>query len=37
MFGIVSLIPGVLLIWLLLYFHTRFVEACAAKEAHQSN
>jgi hypothetical protein len=37
MFGIVSLIPGVLLIWLLLYFHTRFVEACAAKEAQQSN
>jgi hypothetical protein len=37
MFGIASLIPGVLLIWLLLYFHTRFVEACAAKEAQQSN
>jgi uncharacterized protein YjeT (DUF2065 family) len=37
MFGIVSLIPGVLLIWLLLYFHTRFVEACAAKEVQQSN
>jgi hypothetical protein len=31
-FGILSLIPGVLLIWLLLYCHTRFVEACAAKE-----
>lgn len=31
-FGILSLIPGVLLIWLLLYFHTRFVAACAAKE-----
>jgi hypothetical protein len=25
-----------LLIWLLLYCHTRFVEACAAKEARQS-
>jgi len=24
-----------LLIWLLLYCHTRFVEACAAKEARQ--
>jgi hypothetical protein len=36
-FGILSLIPGVLLIWLLLYYHTRFVEACAAKEAQQSN
>jgi hypothetical protein len=35
-FGILSLIPGVLLIWLLLYYHTRFVEACAAKEAQQS-
>ena len=35
-FGILSLIPGVLLIWLLLYCHTRFVEACAAKEARQS-
>jgi len=35
-FGILSLIPGVLLIWLLLYCHTRFVEACAAKEAQQS-
>lgn len=34
-FGILSLIPGVLLIWLLLYCHTRFVEACAAKEAQQ--
>ena len=31
-FGILSLIPGVLLIWLLLYCHTRFVAACAAKE-----
>jgi hypothetical protein len=36
MFGVLSLIPGVLLIWLLLYCHTRFVEACAAKEAQQS-
>lgn len=35
-FGILSLIPGVLLIWLLLYYHTRFVEAFAAKEAQQS-
>ena len=35
-FGTLSLIPGVLLIWLLLYCHTRFVEACAAKEAQQS-
>jgi hypothetical protein len=35
-FGVLSLIPGVLLIWLLLYYHTRFVEACAAKEAQQS-
>jgi hypothetical protein len=32
-FGIVSLLPGVLFIWLLLYCHTRFVEACAAREA----
>lgn len=32
-FGVLSLIPGVLLIWLMLYFHTRFVEACAASEA----
>ena len=32
-FGVLSLIPGVLLIWLMLYFHTRFVEACAAREA----
>jgi hypothetical protein len=37
LFGILSLIPGVLLIWLLLYCHTRFVEACAAKEAQHSN
>ncbi len=36
-FGILSLIPGVLLIWLLLYCHTRFIAACAAKEAQQSN
>jgi hypothetical protein len=35
-FGVLSLIPGVLLIWLLLYYHNRFVEACAAKEAQQS-
>jgi hypothetical protein len=34
--GVLSLIPGVLLIWLLLYYHTRFVEACTAKEAQQS-
>jgi hypothetical protein len=32
-FGILSLIPGVLLIWLMLYFHTRFIQACAAREA----
>jgi hypothetical protein len=35
-FGVLSLIPGVLLIWLMLYFHTRFVEACAAKETQLS-
>lgn len=35
-FGILSLIPGVLLIWLMLYYHTRFVEACTAKESQQS-
>jgi len=35
-FGVLSLIPGVLLIWLLLYYHNRFVEACAAKEARQN-
>jgi hypothetical protein len=34
-FGILSLIPGVLLIWLLLYCHTRFLEACAARESQQ--
>ena len=32
-FGILSLIPGVLLIWLLLYCHTRFIQACEAKES----
>lgn len=32
-FGILSLIPAVLVIWLLLYCHTRFVNACEAKEA----
>jgi len=37
LFGVLSLIPGVLLIWLLLYCHTRFVEACAAKEAQHGN
>jgi hypothetical protein len=36
LFGVLSLIPGVLLIWLLLYCHTRFVAACVAKEAQQS-
>jgi hypothetical protein len=36
-FGVLSLIPGVLIIWLLLYCHTRFVEACAAKEARQNS
>ena len=35
-FGILSLIAGVLLIWLLLYYHNRFVEACAAKEAQRN-
>ena len=35
-FGVLSLIPGVLLIWLMLYYHNRFLEACAAKEAQQS-
>jgi len=35
-FGALALIPGVLLIWLLLYYHTRFIEACAAKEANSS-
>ena len=33
MFGILSLIPAVLVIWLLLYYHTRFVNACEAQEA----
>ena len=32
-FGILSLLPAILIIWLFLYYHTRFVEACAAKEA----
>jgi hypothetical protein len=32
-FGALALIPGVLIIWLLLYFHTRFEAACAAKAA----
>lgn len=36
-FGIISLIPIVFLIWLLLYYHTRFVEACVAKEALRHN
>ena len=36
-FGILSLISGVLLIWLLLYCHNRFIDACAAKEAQQNN
>jgi hypothetical protein len=35
-FGILSLITGVLLIWLLLYYHNRFIEACAAKEAQRN-
>src|SRR5258707_1502901 len=35
-FGVLSLIPGVLLIWLLLYCHTRFVVACASNETRQS-
>jgi hypothetical protein len=32
-FAILCLIPGILLIWLLLYYHTKFIEACAAREA----
>lgn len=32
-FGILTLLPSVLLVWLLLYYHTRFMQACAAKEA----
>lgn len=36
-FGVLSLVPGVLIIWLLLYCHTRFVEACAAAEAQQNS
>ena len=31
-FGILSLLPAILIIWLLLYYHTRFMEACAARE-----
>jgi hypothetical protein len=31
-FGILSLLPAILIIWLFLYYHTRFLEACAAKE-----
>lgn len=36
-FGILTLLPSVLLVWLLLYYHTRFTEACAAKEAQQQS
>jgi len=32
-FGILTLLPSVMLVWLLLYYHTRFMEACVAKEA----
>ena len=32
-FGILSLLPAILIIWLFLYYHTRFMEACAAKQA----
>src|SRR5882724_1478487 len=32
-FGVLAMIPGVLVIWLLLYYHTRFEAARAAKEA----
>jgi hypothetical protein len=32
-FAILCLIPGILLIWILLYYHTNFIEACAAREA----
>jgi hypothetical protein len=31
-FGALAMIPGVLVIWLLLYCHTRFEAACAAKQ-----
>jgi hypothetical protein len=35
-FGILSLLPAILIIWLFLYYHTRFMEACAAKQgAHR--
>lgn len=36
-FGILGLLPIILIIWFLLYFHNRFVEACAAKEALRGN
>ena len=36
-FGALALIPGVLIIWLLLYCHTRFEAACAAKLAAANN
>lgn len=32
-FAIISLLPIFVFIWLLLYYHTRFEEACAAKNA----
>jgi hypothetical protein len=32
-FGVLAMLPGVLIIWLLLYYHTRFEAARAAKEA----
>jgi len=32
-FGVLAMIPGVLIIWLLLYYHTRFEAARAAKES----
>jgi hypothetical protein len=31
--GILSLLPAILIIWLFLYYHTRFMDACAAKKA----
>ncbi|HKM67669.1 MAG TPA: hypothetical protein VJX70_10925 [Candidatus Acidoferrum sp.] len=36
-FGILGLLPIVFLIWFLLYFHNRFVEACAVKDALRGN
>jgi len=35
-FGTVILMPYFVILWLLLYYHTRFNEACAAKEAERA-